>query len=222
MKRRTFRLRPVDWFATVIPSPIATAGITDPAARRNERLSMLSPIERSMPVSPGSGVSSFNPGRGPLVEVRRANLIDPEVALRLYASTRVLFLTFDQCLGYVIEARTRLHDLLAWMRGTASQVRAWGTASDSIQRQNARARRISNGVVQRVSDFLSRPMMFESKGRDEGDSGDHRVLTECIIGMPLSVSELLFSTKQTSFSPCLLIAQLNLKTGFLCRREQPP
>ena len=106
-------------------------------------------------------------GRAKAQTTNDSNLIDPEVAPRLYASTRVLFLTFDQCLGYVIEARTRLHDLLAWMRGTASQVRAWGTASDSMQRQNARARRISNGVVQRVSDFLSRTMMFESKGLDE-------------------------------------------------------
>ena len=121
------------------------------------------------------------------------NLIDADMALRLYASSRVLYLTFDQCLGYVVEARTRLHDLLAWIRGTASQVRAWGTAVDSIQRQNARARRISNGVVQRVSSFLSKPMVFALDNKD-GGSGidgcvDHRILTECVIGMPLSVSE---------------------------------
>ena len=79
------------------------------------------------------------------------------------------------------------------MRGTASQVRAWGTAVDSIQRQNARARRISHGVVQRVSSFLSKPMVFALDNKDGGsgsDGGaDHRILTECVIGMPLSVSE---------------------------------
>lgn len=62
--------------------------------------------------------------------------------------------------------------------------RARGTAPDSVQRRNARALRVSNGVVQRVAAFLSSPMMFASKGCD----GSRRILTECIIGMPMSVS----------------------------------
>ena len=117
-----------------------------------------------------------------------SSLIDAKTALCLYNASRILFLTFNQLLGYVVEARIRLHDLLCWIRSTASQVRAWGTASDSIQRQNAKARRISNGVVQRVSGFLSNSMLFTLKGLDYDSGMDHRILTECIIGVPLSVS----------------------------------
>lgn len=114
-----------------------------------------------------------------------ASLIDANTALCLYNASRILFLTFDKCLGYVVEARTRLHDLLSWIRSTASQVRAWGTATDSIQRKNARSRRVSNGVVQRVAAFLSNPMLF---ALNDGSDKSYQTLTECVLGVPLSVS----------------------------------
>ena len=119
--------------------------------------------------------------------VQSSTLIDPEEALRLYTATQILFLAFERCLSHVVEARGRLHDLLAWIRGTASQVRARGTAMDSIQRQNARNRRVPGGVIRRVSNFLSSAMMSAVN-----DSPEHvfeqRHLTECVIGVPLSVS----------------------------------
>lgn len=114
-------------------------------------------------------------------------LLDPECALRLYTSARILYLTLERCLAAIVEARSRVHDFLAWIRGTASQVRARGTASDSVQRQNARDRRVPNGVLQRVSDFLSLPMMRTC--REAGvKTKIARKLTECVIGAPVSVS----------------------------------
>ena len=122
-----------------------------------------------------------------------SSLIDPDMALRLYTSARMLFLTFERCLAHVVEARSRLHDFFAWIRGTASQIRARGTAADSIQRQNARDRRVPNGVLQRVADFLSMPMMSACKNNDKGGVPcDQRNLTECIIGVPISVRSRLF------------------------------
>ncbi|KAL7446058.1 hypothetical protein ACHAXH_009670, partial [Discostella pseudostelligera] len=111
-------------------------------------------------------------------------LVDVDMALNLYNASRQLYLSFNQCLGYIVEARTRVRDLLAWIRGTAARVRAWGTAPDSIQRKNAKALRVSNGVLQRVAAFLSSPMMFALK--DGTNKLEHRSLTECIIGVPLS------------------------------------
>ena len=109
--------------------------------------------------------------------------IDIKTALCLYKASQSLFLTFNQCLQNVIEARSRIHDLLSWLRGTAAQVRAWGTASDSVQRRNAKALRVSDIMIRRVATFLSSPLTFEAKGCD----GSRRILTECIIGVPLSV-----------------------------------
>ena len=126
--------------------------------------------------------------------VNMATLIDPEEALRLYTCARILFLTFERCLAHVVEARGRLHDLLSWIRGMASQVRARGTAMDSIQRQNARNRRVPDGVTRRVSNFLSTHMIAAVKDSNDLVFG-HRHLTECVIGVPLSVS--------LSFNCCL-------------------
>ena len=120
-------------------------------------------------------------------DVHSSTLIDPEEALRLYTAARILFLAFERCLAHLVEARGRLHDLLAWIRGTASQVRARGTAMDSIQRQNARNRRVPDGVIRRVSNFLSTPMISAVKDSDELVF-EHRHLAECVIGVPLSVS----------------------------------
>ncbi len=114
-------------------------------------------------------------------------LMDPKCALRLYTSSRILYLTLERCLATVVEARSRVHDFLAWIRGTASQVRARGTASDSVQRKNARDRRVPDGVLQRVSDFLSLPMIPTCK-RDGLQTKTARKLTECIVGAPVSVS----------------------------------
>jgi hypothetical protein len=110
--------------------------------------------------------------------------IDVKTALCLYKASQSLFLTFNECLQNVIEARSRLHDLLSWLRGTAAQVRAWGTASDSVQRRNAKALRVTDIMVRRVATFLSSPLTFQAKGCDRS----RRILTECIIGVPLSVS----------------------------------
>lgn len=127
------------------------------------------------------------------------DLVDVNMALNLYNASRQLYLSFNQCLGYTVEARTRVRDLLAWMRGTAARVRAWGTAPDSIQRKNAKALRVSNGVLQRVATFLSSPMVFALK--DGTNKLEHRTLTECIIGVPLSdflVQRTLHQTSLTS------------------------
>ncbi len=110
----------------------------------------------------------------------------------------ILFLAFERCLAHVVEARGRLHDLLAWIRGTASQVRARGTAMDSIQRQNARNRRVPDGVIRRVSNFLSSPMISALKESD-GVVFEHRHLAECVIGVPLSVSSRWFTFLFVSF-----------------------
>ena len=95
-------------------------------------------------------------------------------------------------MAHVVEARSRLNDFLAWMRGTATEIRARGTAADSILRQHARDRRCPHGVVCRVTDFLSAPMISPRRDGLDDDDGDifaHRKLTECIVGIPLSVSK---------------------------------
>jgi hypothetical protein len=67
-------------------------------------------------------------------------LVEADVALKLYTTSRILYLTFERFIAHVVEARSRVNDFLAWIRGTATEVRARGTAADSILRQHARDR----------------------------------------------------------------------------------
>ena len=63
-------------------------------------------------------------------------------------------------------------------------------------------------MVQRVAAFLSCPMMFAPKGCD----GSRRILTECIIGVPLSVSLM----HARLFKSCICILH-----GTIIRRNPP-
>lgn len=67
-------------------------------------------------------------------------LLEAEMALKLYKSSRILSLTFERFMSHVVAARCRVNDLLSWIRGTATEIRARGTAPDSILRQHARDR----------------------------------------------------------------------------------
>ena len=67
-------------------------------------------------------------------------LVEADMALKLYTSSRTLALTFERFMSHVVEARCRVNDLLAWIRGAATEIRARGTAPDSILRQHARDR----------------------------------------------------------------------------------
>lgn len=67
-------------------------------------------------------------------------LVEADTALRLYTCSRILYLTCERFMARVVEARARTNDFLAWIRGTATEIRARGTAADSILRQHARDR----------------------------------------------------------------------------------
>eukprot|EP00985_Skeletonema_marinoi_P028639 scaffold25541_cov71-Skeletonema_marinoi.AAC.1 len=85
------------------------------------------------------------------------------------------------------------------LRGTASQVRARGTATDSIQRQNARNRRVPDGVIRRVSNFLSTPMI-------SADFFSDCVSTDKVaLSSKMSVRCTLKSALQSAFQTCAVL-----------------
>ena len=54
----------------------------------------------------------------------------------------------------LVEARSRLQDLTTWLRGTAAQIKAKGTAIDSVQQENSKKRRPSQIVIQRIVGYF--------------------------------------------------------------------
>ena len=113
------------------------------------------------------------------------SLIQLETCQRLVQATKVLFTVAEQCLSQIVEVRYRLDCLMKWIRSTASLVKAKGTAADSVQRQNARKRLVSEQVLRKVADFLSTPLKTDENdvsSKEEVKYGS----TECMLGILLT------------------------------------
>jgi hypothetical protein len=115
-------------------------------------------------------------------EVDHLPLMNEHTSLRLYEASEVLFFVAEQCVSQLVEIRFRLSCMMKWMRATASQVRARGTAMDSVQRENAKKRRVPEQIVRKIADFLSTTLKSE---KDENDP-IKRGASECILGVLFS------------------------------------
>ncbi len=109
-------------------------------------------------------------------------LINEQTSLRLYEASEVLFFIAEQCVSQLVEIRFRLSCMMKWIRGTASQVKARGTAADSVQRENAKKRRVPEQILRKVADFLSTSLHAEGPEGDTIKCGS----SECVLGILLS------------------------------------
>jgi hypothetical protein len=107
-------------------------------------------------------------------------LMDDDTCERLCEAAKIFYLVAEQCAFQIVEMRYRLECLTKWIRATASQVKARGTAADSVQRENARKRRVPDQIVQKVATFLSTPLISASC-----ELGQKRGLTESVLGILL-------------------------------------
>lgn len=108
-------------------------------------------------------------------------LMECETCLRLCEASEILYTISEQCVSQTVELRHRLDCMTKWIRATASQVKARGTAMDSVQRENARKRRIPEQILGKVSEFLSTPLKSSP-----GDLERKRGSTEGVLGILLS------------------------------------
>jgi len=109
-------------------------------------------------------------------------LMDPALAYGLCRLAETLRLTIEACLRDMIDIRCRLQDVLAWIRSTASAVKAKDTAKDSALRENARKRRVNDSVVKRVAGYFA----GEISPRASGTDITKRSMSECVLGIPVS------------------------------------
>lgn len=97
---------------------------------------------------------------------------------KLIDASHQLWVSVEALLTSIVECRFRVRDLCSWLRSTGSQIKARGTASKSVQRENARNRRVSQAVVERLISLLD-----GTWGADKQAS-----LTERLLKMNVSVS----------------------------------
>jgi len=75
-------------------------------------------------------------------------------AKQLLICCKVLLACLDSAVDSVSDAQLRIKDLLDWLRATASQVKARGTAPGSVQRNDAEKKRVADNVVQRLLEYF--------------------------------------------------------------------
>lgn len=95
----------------------------------------------------------------------RSDLLPTTTTLQLLHSAQQLLLSVDTALTALVEARGRLRDFCAWLRCTGAQIKARGTAANSVQRENAKKRRVPATVVNLMLAYLQQPATDEFFGR---------------------------------------------------------
>ncbi|GFH52388.1 hypothetical protein CTEN210_08864 [Chaetoceros tenuissimus] len=123
----------------------------------------------------------FETGKSIASNIGLPALMDSETSARLCEASEILFIISEQCITQMVEIRHRLECMTKWIRGTASQVKARGTALDSAQRENAKKRRVNEHIIRSVADFLSVPL----KSTPE-ELSKKRGSTESMLGILLS------------------------------------
>ena len=110
-------------------------------------------------------------------------LMNDQTSLRLYEASEVLSVIAEQCVSQLVEIRFRLSAMMAWIRGTSSQVKARGTAIDSVQRENAKKRRVPEKTVRKIASFLSTALSLDCK---DNSKTMKRGSSECVLGILFS------------------------------------
>lgn len=97
---------------------------------------------------------------------------------KLVESGHHLWVSVEALLTSIIECRFRVRDLCGWLRSAGSQTKARGTAAQSVQRENAKKRRVPQAVLERLLAVLNTTSLPDKQ------TG----LTEHVLHMTVSVS----------------------------------
>jgi Anaphase-promoting complex, cyclosome, subunit 4 len=83
----------------------------------------------------------------------------------LILRVRYLLHSIEHIVLRIVEARFRVRDVCSWFRSAASEIKAIGTAPDSVESDNSRKRRVPQELLNRVTDYFQEPNLL-----DEGQS----------------------------------------------------
>jgi hypothetical protein len=76
-----------------------------------------------------------------------------------------LWISVHTLLVSIVQGRHQVRDLCGWLRSAGSQVKARGTAPNSVQRENAKKRRVPQAVIERLLASLNTtPMKSAAAG----------------------------------------------------------
>ena len=109
-------------------------------------------------------------------------------------ATEELWISVENVMTSIVAGRMLVRDFCSWLRHAGSQVKARGTAPNSVQRENAKRRRITQAVLERLVAILNKSGQREFfDGKDE----NHQIgLCETLLNLNVTVS--IISTNEDS------------------------
>lgn len=99
-------------------------------------------------------------------------LIPNQEAAELQVACQTLLIAMESALTSLVDARFRFRDWIAWLRATGSQIKARGTASNSVQRENAKKRRVPDDTIRRILRYLMDDNTNEDADNVRSSPGD--------------------------------------------------
>lgn len=111
--------------------------------------------------------------------INKGNLVE-----ELADATEELWISVENVMTAIVAGRMLVRDFCGWLRHAGSQVKARGTALNSVQRENAKKRRITQAVLERLVAVLNKGGQANSLGKDENQQIG---LSETLLNLKVTV-----------------------------------
>jgi hypothetical protein len=117
---------------------------------------------------------------------------------QLTEATEGLWISVENVMTAIVSGRMLVRDFCGWLRHAGSQVKARGTAPNSVQRENAKKRRITQAVLERLVTVLNKSGQRELlETKDE----NHQIgLSETLLNLKVTVSIFFLAQERTLYS----------------------
>ena len=118
-------------------------------------------------------------------------LIPAKAAGDLQESCQKLLIVMESSLTSLVDGRFRFRDWIAWLRATGSQIKARGTAANSVQKENAKKRRVPDATTRRILRYLQQDEAGTDMGRLAPETEELSVVngissSEMLLGIDVS------------------------------------
>ena len=104
----------------------------------------------------------------------------------LTRSIEDLWISVENVMTSIVAGRMLVRDFCSWLRHAGSQVKARGTAPNSVQRENAKKRRIPQAVLERLVMVLNES--GQTKTMEEENAKQQIGLSEKLLNLKVAVS----------------------------------
>eukprot|EP00980_Cylindrotheca_fusiformis_P020235 scaffold7316_cov123-Cylindrotheca_fusiformis.AAC.10 len=109
-----------------------------------------------------------------------------DILQELLDASHSLWISVEYLLMIIVESRFRVRDFCGYLRHAGSEIKARGTAAQSVQRENAKKRRVPEAVIERLLACLSNTKL-DNKNAEKQVSLSEHILS-------ISVSDMLKET----------------------------